>query len=63
MDEWCIQCGNYGASCDCDPCIHELVVNDDSFDHDFGCEQIIYYSCELCGATHEDDKTIPEYVD
>jgi len=44
-------------------CDHELVIKDDSFDHEFGCEQIFYYECELCGATHEDDNTIPEQVD
>jgi len=43
-------------------CEHELLVINDSFDHEYGCEQIFYYECEKCGATHEDDKNIPEHV-
>ena len=42
---------------------HTLEVVDDSYDHDFGCEQIQYMQCEICGATHDEDATIPESPD
>ena len=29
---------------------HDWELQDDSFDHEFGCEQIQYYRCEICDA-------------
>lgn len=43
-------------------CDHYLVVIDESFDHGHGCEQLVFYECAKCGATHEEDKSIPETV-
>jgi len=34
-------------------CDHEWKFQDDSFDHEFGCEQVHYWECELCGATKD----------
>jgi len=34
-------------------CDHEWKMIDDSFDHEFGTEQIYYYECEHCGATKD----------
>lgn len=42
---------------------HDLSIIDDSFDHEYGCEQVFYYQCDECGATHQDDGRIPERVD
>lgn len=42
---------------------HELIIINDSFDHEFGCEQIFYYQCSVCDATHEEDDRIPEHVE
>lgn len=39
---------------------HDLECVDESFDHEFGCEQILYMACITCGATHEEDADIPE---
>ncbi len=44
-------------------CDHELVVKDESFDHEHGCEQVFFYECEKCGATNDDDKSIPDTVE
>lgn len=38
-----------------EPCDHEWEVVDDSFDHEYGCEQIVFLRCELCGAETEYD--------
>ena len=32
-------------------CDHEWEFHDDSFDHEFGCEQVYYWTCEKCGMT------------
>lgn len=32
-----------------EPCDHEWECVDDSFDHENGCEQIVFQRCELCG--------------
>ena len=32
-------------------CDHDWSMQDDSFDHEFGCEVIRYWLCEKCGAT------------
>lgn len=34
-------------------CDHKWDVVDDSFDHEFGCEQIVFQRCELCGQSRE----------
>lgn len=36
-------------------CDHEWEVIDDSFDHEYGCEVIVFERCEFCGAerSHE----------
>lgn len=34
-------------------CEHEWTNCDDSFDHEFGTERILYKLCEYCGATDE----------
>lgn len=39
---------------------HELEVVNDSFDHEFGTEVIQYMQCGTCGATHDEDASIPE---
>lgn len=44
-------------------CDHDLEIVDDSFDHEYGCQQQYYYRCILCDATHEEDSQIPEQVD
>ena len=31
-------------------CDHDWRMQDDSFDHEFGCEVIRYWLCEKCGA-------------
>lgn len=41
---------------------HNLEVVDESFDHEYGCEQVFFYRCSVCGAIHEDDSCIPEHV-
>lgn len=38
-----------------EPCDHEWEVIDDSFDHAFGTERVIYDRCKLCEATREHD--------
>lgn len=43
-------------------CDHDLEIEDESFDHEFGCEQIYFYRCLICGNTHIEDPTIPEQV-
>ena len=42
---------------------HELDVIDDSYDHEYGCEQVFYYRCSVCDATHDEDSRIPENVE
>jgi len=42
---------------------HDLEVVDDSFDHEHGCEQVFYYRCAVCDATHDEDNKIPEQVE
>jgi len=44
-------------------CDHDLQVIDDSFEHQYGCEEILYYQCSICDATSKEDKNIPEQVD
>ncbi len=36
-------------------CEHEWEVIDDSFDHEYGCEVIVFERCEFCGTerSHE----------
>ena len=34
-------------------CDHEWVLRDDSFDHEFGTEQVFYWECQFCDATKE----------
>jgi hypothetical protein len=41
---------------------HTLEAINDSFDHDLGCETIEYLQCEVCGATHDEDSSIPEDI-
>ena len=36
-------------------CDHDWELKDDSFDHEFGCEQIQYYECVNCEATRDLD--------
>ena len=36
-------------------CDHEWELKDDSFDHEFGCEQIQYYECVKCEETKDLD--------
>ena len=36
-------------------CDHEWKLIDDSFDHEYGTEQIVFYRCQLCDAEHEYD--------
>lgn len=31
-------------------CDHEWEVVDDSFDHEYGCERIVFERCRLCDA-------------
>lgn len=38
------------ASTECD---HEWEFQDDSFDHEYGCQQVFYFLCEKCGQTRE----------
>lgn len=42
---------------------HQLEVIDESYDHEFGCEQIFFYRCSVCGSTSEEDTQIPDYVE
>lgn len=37
------------------PEVHECdwKFQDDSFDHEFGCERVWYFVCEECGATRD----------
>lgn len=64
MSEWinCPRCGTLMENlCACpgcepqpvnpEPCDHEWVFQDDSFDHEFGTEVIRYWQCEKCGAS------------
>lgn len=34
-------------------CDHEWDVIDDSFDHEYGCEIIVFQRCALCDATRD----------
>lgn len=34
---------------------HDFEVQDDSFDHEFGTEVIVYYLCQECGKTEPFD--------
>ncbi len=34
-------------------CDHDWELIDDSFDHEYGCEQILYYSCTKCYGERE----------
>jgi hypothetical protein len=34
-------------------CDHDWIEVDDSFDHEYGTEQIFYYVCAKCDATKE----------
>lgn len=36
-----------------EPCDHEWKFIDDSFDHEFGTEQIYYDECQKCGETRK----------
>lgn len=38
-------------------CDHEFEVVDDSFDHEYGTEQIFYQRCSKCGKTREHDRS------
>lgn len=46
---------NLTAKCD-----HDLQVVDDSYDHEYGVEQIFYHQCIKCDATQEEDSSIPD---
>ena len=35
------------------PCDHDWVFMDESFDHEFGCQQVYYWKCALCEATRD----------
>ncbi len=37
-------------------CDHDWKVVDESFDHEFGTEKVVYELCEKCGATHEHEE-------
>jgi hypothetical protein len=41
---------------------HEWEVVDDSFDHEFGTEKMVYERCELCGATRDLPQTFEDDV-
>lgn len=32
---------------------HDWKFQDESFDHEFGCERVHYWQCARCGATRE----------
>lgn len=34
-------------------CDHEWEVIDDSFDHEYGCEVIVFERCQLCSAERD----------
>lgn len=36
-------------------CDHDWEVVDDSFDHEYGCERIVFERCRLCDAEQEYD--------
>jgi hypothetical protein len=46
------------SSNDCD---HEWELVDDSFDHEYGCERIVYYVCTKCDAQKDVDDTTEWY--
>ena len=31
--------------------LHDWQLQDNSFDHEYGCEQIYYWECTICGET------------
>lgn len=37
-------------------CDHDWKLVDDSFDHEYGTEQIVFYRCELCDEEREYDE-------
>ena len=39
-------------------CDHEWEVIDESFDHEMGCEQIIYLQCSVCGKEKKYDTPV-----
>jgi len=42
-------------------CDHDWEFADDSFDHEYGCEQIHYWRCVLCRATRDmEDSDYPD---
>lgn len=41
-------------------CDHEWETIDDSFDHEYGCEQIVFQRCWLCDTEREYE---PEHFD
>lgn len=36
-------------------CDHDWEVVDESFDHEYGCERIVFERCRLCDAVQEYD--------
>lgn len=36
-------------------CDHDWEVVDESFDHEYGCERIVFERCRLCDAEQEHD--------
>ena len=38
-----------------DECDHDWEVIDDSFDHEFGCERIVFQRCSICDEEREYD--------
>ena len=42
-------------------CDHEWELVDDSFDHEFGCEQIVFMRCAVCDEEREYDP--PQFDD
>lgn len=46
-------CGWVGIVHDLISCDHEWEVIDESFDHELGCEQIVFERCKLCDEERE----------
>jgi hypothetical protein len=46
-----------------EPCDHEWVFQDDSFDHEFGCERVHYMRCEKCEAVKECEDDSPDFCE
>ncbi len=53
LDEWCRinPMPKEDEEFDPEPCDHEWQVQDDSFDHEFGTEKVIYERCVKCDET------------